>query len=132
MLTAIVEGWSFNHHEMLSDLRSHRHLPILLLYFARTPSLCFWRCCSFIFSSRVFFIFSSFFPLESSSVFGKWSPLFCCCFIACCFTINHQHLPNCQLLLLFFWNKANNYQPLLVLGSSFRIYPIVFFFFLNS
>ena len=56
-LIAIVEGWSFNHHEMLSDLRSHHHLPILLLCSARTPSLCFWQCLFFIFPSGVFFCF---------------------------------------------------------------------------
>ena len=37
-LTAIVDGWNFNHHETLSDLRSHPHLPVLLLCLARTLS----------------------------------------------------------------------------------------------
>ena len=58
-LTAIVEGWNFNHRETLSNLRSHSHLPVLLLCLAHTLfalSLC-------VFDDTVF----AFFPLKSSS-----------------------------------------------------------------
>ena len=65
MLTAIVKGWSFNLREMLSDLRSHRHLPILLLCLACTLSM-------FLTMPFLHFPFGVFF------FFGKWSSLFYC------------------------------------------------------
>ena len=118
-LTAIVEGWNFNHHETLSNLRSHPHLPILLLCLAHTLfalSLC-------VFDDTVF----AFFPLKSSSFLVNGVSFFAASTQPLIFALL---LSTSQVLLAFVFNSFLNRRASYRISLLLFLYYLLYFFFL--
>ena len=123
-LTAIVEGWNFNHHETLSNLRSH---PIFLFFFSVSLTLFALSLC--VFDDTV----SAFFPLKSSSFLVNGVSFFAASTQPLIFALL---LSTSQVLLAFvfnpFLNRRASYRISLLLFLYYLLYFFFFYFWISK